>query len=129
MDNRSTNNHTAEPPVLLDKTISNDVFLDSLLKTLNSVFEKFKLIKREGNIYVIGYDKDTYSGVIPKKGGDLDIAYPERDVVIIDKDCVIPFTREHMEKTGRYDERYEDIDWLLGYTAGCEIFADIFLGT
>ena len=107
------------------KPVLGDVFLDALLRTLNSVYEKFQLIKKEGSIYVVGYDKNTYLGVVPKEGGDLDIAYPEKDIVIIDRSCVVPFTKEHMEKTGGWKKQHEDKDWLLGHTAGCKIFADI----
>lgn len=107
------------------KTISGDVFLDALLKTLNTVFKKFQLIKKEGNIYILGYDKLTYDGEIPREGGDLDIVYPEKDIVIVDRNCVIPFTKNHMENRGGWKKEYNDIEWLKGHTVGCKIFSDI----
>ena len=122
METKTSLNHDTPPAV---KPLLGDVFLDALLLTLNSVYKKFQLIKKEGSIYIIGYDKSTYTGNTPKEGGDLDIAYPEKDIVIIDRSCVIPFTKEHMEKTGGWKKQYEDNDWLLGHTAGCKIFADI----
>ena len=122
MENETSLNHEHSPEA---KPLLGDVFLDALLRTLNSVYKKFQLIKKEGSIYVIGYDKNTYLGNIPKEGGDLDIAYPEKDIVIIDRSCVVPFTKEYIENTGGWRKQYEDKDWLLGFTAGCKIFADI----
>lgn len=106
-------------------TLLGDVFGEALLKTLNSVYEKFQIIKKEGSIYILGYDKSNYDGKIPKEGGDLDIAYPEKDIVIVDRDCVKPFTKQYMENTGGWKKQYEDKEWLRGHTAGCIIFSDI----
>jgi len=102
-----------------------DIFLYALLRTLNSVYKKFQLIKKEGSIYIIGYNKITYSGNIPKEVGVLGIVYPEKDVVIIDSNCVVQFTK-HMENIDEWKKQHEDKDWL-GYTAGCKIFADIII--
>jgi hypothetical protein len=110
---------------LAHERLLGDVFASALLKTLNSVYEKFTMLERVGNIYVIGYDKESYTGTIPKKGGDLAIAYPETDIVIVDRDCVIPFTRQDMERQGGWKDQFDDVEWMKGHTAGCLIFSDI----
>jgi hypothetical protein len=101
-----------------------DDFSDALLKTLNSVYEKFSLLKKMGSIYIVGYDKTDFSFDIPKEGGDIAIAYPETDYVVIDKDCVVPFTKKYLQKTGGWKSYYNNIDALKGFTAGCIIFSD-----
>ena len=106
-------------------TLLGDVFSDTMIKTLNTVYDKFILINRIGSIYIIGYNKDSFNFDIPKEGGDIAIAYPEKDIVVIDRDCVIPFTKNHLEKTGGWRKRYSNKEWLKGYTAGCNIFSDI----
>lgn len=102
-----------------------DVFLNSLLKTLNSVYDKFNFIRRTGSIYIIGYNKLSFDFEIPKEGGNLAIAYPEKDIVVIDKNCIKPFTKSFMKKRGGFKKEYSNKEWLKGYTAGCNIFADI----
>lgn len=106
-------------------TMLGDVFLDALLKTLNSVYDKFNFIERVGSIYVIGYNKLSFDFEIPKKGGDLSIAYPEIDIVVIDKSCVEPLSKSFMKKRGGWKKEYSNKEWLKGHTAGCNIFADI----
>lgn len=120
-----TTEESNDPQISMDdERVLGDVFALALLNTLNSVYEKFKLLERVGSIYVIGYDKESYTGVIPKEGGDLAIAYPETDVVIIDRNCVTPFTRQEMERQGGWKDQYNDSEWLRGHTAGCIIFGD-----
>ena len=102
-----------------------DVFLEALLKTLNSVYDKFIFIKQVGSIYLIGYNKNSFDFEIPKEGGDLAIAYPEKDIVVIDKNCVVPFTKSFMKKRGGWKKEYSNKEWLKGHTAGYQIFSDI----
>lgn len=100
----------------------NDVFITSLLKMLHSVFKKFGLIKRIGNIYIIGYDKATYEGVVSKGGGNIDIQYPETDIYIVDRSCVEPFTREWFEIRGsNFPKEGNDKEWLKGHAVACKI--------
>lgn len=101
-----------------------DRFLVGFLKTINTVYD-FILLKKVGNIYIFGYDdNESFTIDIPKEGGDLDILYPENGVVIVDKNCVTPFTKDFMEERGGWDEKYEDEEWFLGHTAACKIFSD-----
>lgn len=106
-------------------TMLGDVFLEALLKTLNSVYDKFLFIKNVGSIYIIGYNKSSFDFEIPKEGGDLSIIYPEKDIVVIDKNCIKPFTKSFMKKRGGWKKEYSNKEWLRGHTAGCNIFADI----
>lgn len=104
----------------------NDDFSNFFLKTINSVYKKFALIKKQGSIYAFGYNGKGYDKPLPKEGGNLDVAYPETDVVIIDKNCIKPLTREYLEHAYAWKPEYENPDYLLGFSAGCKVFADYF---
>jgi len=101
-----------------------DDFSEAVLKTLNSVYIDFKLVKKEDSIYVFGYKKDTYNGEMPKAGGKLDLLYPETDIVIVDKDCVKPFTKKYLTSVKRWKEEFKNNDTLKGFSVGCKIFGN-----
>lgn len=115
-----------DKPAMQYEPVLCDVFGDALLKTLNSVYEKFKIIKRIGNIYILAYGDKKYNGEIPKEGGTIDVLYPDTDIVIVDKSCVVPYTREDAEKLDGWKKAYDNPEWLKGHTIGCKIFAELF---
>ena len=116
--------HSLPSASLEQNGLLGDVFLDALLKTLNSVYKNFQLIKKQGSIYVVGYNQSVFDGELPKEGVNLDICY-SKDIVIIDRNCIKPFTKSFMKKNGRWKKQCENKDWLKGFTAGCKIFEDI----
>lgn len=107
------------------KTDTIDDFSETVLKTLNPIYEHFKLIKKIDSIYIFGYKKDTYTCKEPLSGGTLDLLYLEKDIIIIDKSCVKSFTKKWMIKNGRWKEVFNNKDILRGFSIGCKIFGDI----
>lgn len=100
-----------------------DEFADTFLKSINSIYEKFRLIKNEGDIYIFSTHDINDPIDIPKSGGDLDRLW-RGQLLFIDKSCVKPMSKYWQKKYGNRDI-FKNKEKLLAFTVACDCFGDL----
>jgi hypothetical protein len=107
-----------------------DNFSNQLLTYLNAIYQiddtkKFSLIKKKGNVYAFGYEKLEYSPELPNEGGDIAIAWPEKNIILVDKNCIEPISKECLQKNNRWEDKFEDIDLRKAFACSSEIISQL----
>jgi len=105
-------------------------FVETVVKSLRSIFENLEFLFNKENIYVFTLNSKLENNTsiedieenIAKK---VFVTYYEYNTLCVDKALIVPMTIEYLQSVNQFYTEEESEEFLKGFTVACQVFNEI----